>query len=74
MTFKKKLGIAGLLFVSGVLCTLVSRHASAEVMGAGSYMDSRVQTAVYSPDNVYRLQAVIGRTSLIQFPANETIT
>jgi type IV secretion system protein VirB9 len=74
MTFTKKLGIAGLLFAAGALCTLASRYANAEVMGAGSYMDSRVQTAVYSPDNVYRIQAVIGRTSLIQFPAGETVT
>lgn len=73
MTFKKKLGIAGLLFVAGAVCSLVSRCASAEVMGAGSRLDSRVQTAVYSPDDVYRVQAVVGRTSLIKFPKNETV-
>ncbi|WP_411566856.1 TrbG/VirB9 family P-type conjugative transfer protein (plasmid) [Pseudomonas orientalis] len=42
-------------------------------MGSGSLLDRRVQTAVYSPDQVYRIQAGIGRSSLVQFPANETV-
>ncbi|EGH18467.1 conjugal transfer protein, partial [Pseudomonas savastanoi pv. glycinea str. race 4] len=32
----------------------------AESMGTGSSLDRRVQTAVYSPDNVYRIQASVG--------------
>ena len=47
--------------------------AQAEIMGSGSALDKRVQTAVYSPDNVYRVQTAIGRTTLVQFPPNETI-
>ncbi|MEN3262731.1 hypothetical protein AAH678_29250 [Sodalis endosymbiont of Spalangia cameroni] len=31
----------------------------AETAGRGSRLDARVQTAVYSPDNVYRLYACI---------------
>ncbi|MGE6473158.1 TrbG/VirB9 family P-type conjugative transfer protein [Serratia proteamaculans] len=70
---KKKVLIVIGLFFGGVVCTLISHHASAETLGAGSFLDSRLQTAVYSPDNVYRIQAFIGRSSLIQFPANETV-
>lgn len=47
--------------------------AYGESMGSGSLLDRRVQTAVYSPDQVYRIQAGIGRSSLVQFPANETV-
>jgi type IV secretion system protein VirB9 len=47
--------------------------AQAEIMGSASPLDKRVQTAVYSPDNVYRIQTAIGRTTLVQFPPNETI-
>lgn len=47
--------------------------ALAENMGDASHLDRRVQTAVYSADNVFRLQAMVGRSSLIQFPANETV-
>ena len=42
-------------------------------MGNGSPLDTRVQTAMYRPDNVYRAQTAIGRTTLVQFPPNETI-
>ncbi|PRW84483.1 TrbG/VirB9 family P-type conjugative transfer protein [Pseudomonas fluorescens] len=45
----------------------------AETMGERSLLDSRVQTALYNPDNVYRVQAKIGRTSSIQLPPNETV-
>lgn len=69
----KCLLLAGGLFLGGLVCTLGARFAAAETMGAGSYMDPRVQTVVYTPDNVFRVQSVIGRTSLIQFPANETV-
>lgn len=47
--------------------------ALAENMGVASLQDKRVQTAIYSADNVFRLQAMVGRSSLIQFPANETV-
>lgn len=47
--------------------------ASAENMGVASLQDKRVQTATYSADNVFRLQAMVGRSSLIQFPVNETV-
>lgn len=60
-------GITALL-----LCTAGS-YAFAESMGQGSSLDRRVQTAVYTPDNVFRIQASVGRSSLVQFPANETV-
>lgn len=45
----------------------------AETMGSKSYLDSRIQTAMYSPDEVYRLHAIVGRSSLIQFEKGETV-
>lgn len=60
---------------AGMACLIatVSLPVLAENMGVASLQDKRVQTAVYSPDNVFRLQAMVGRSSLIQFPANETV-
>lgn len=48
-------------------------HAQAETMGERSSLDSRIQTAVYNPDNVYRVQAFVGRTSSILLPPKETV-
>lgn len=59
--------------LSALLLSVSVQQASAEVMGQGSHYDRRVQTAYYTPDNVFRIQAVVGRTSLVQFPANETV-
>lgn len=70
---KKRLLIACVLFLCGSLFMLLSRYVNAETMGASSFMDSRVQTAIYTPDNVFRVQTVVGRASLIQFPPNETV-
>lgn len=56
-----------------LLLALGAKFAFAEKLGAGSSLDRRVQTAIYSPDQVYRVQAAVGRGSLIQFPANETV-
>lgn len=67
---KRKLIIIAVLFALG---TVFSFIAKAETMGAGSFLDSRVQTALYTPDNIFRVQAVIGRTSLIQLQLNETV-
>lgn len=47
--------------------------ATAETLGERSVLDRRVQTALYSPDNVFRVQAKVGRASLIQLPPNETV-
>jgi type IV secretion system protein VirB9 len=58
---------------TALLLTVSAQHAVAEKMGEGSYLDRRVQTAFYTPDNVFRIHAFVGRSSLIQFPANETI-
>lgn len=56
-----------------LVASWLSSQASAENMGDSSHLDKRVQTAMYTPDNVFRLQAMVGRSSLIQFPANETV-
>nr|CBI83188.1 putative VirB9 [Pseudomonas savastanoi pv. fraxini] len=62
--------VSGLAALLALTCVV---PALAESLGTGSSLDRRVQTAVYSPDNVYRIQASVGRTSLVQLPANETI-
>lgn len=59
---------AGALFLS-----FTTQQAHAETMGTGSYKDQRIQTAVYSPDEVYRIQAAIGRTALIELRADESV-
>lgn len=56
-----------------VLLVLGAPGAFAESLGDGSTLDRRIQTATYSPDQVYRVQAAIGRGSLIQFPPAETV-
>lgn len=45
----------------------------AETSGRGTRFDARIQTAVYSPDNVYRLYVTKNRTTAIQLEAGETI-
>ncbi|RMO98750.1 VirB9 [Pseudomonas syringae pv. philadelphi] len=67
MVNKAASGLTALLLLTSGL------PAFAESLGTGSALDRRVQTALYSPDNVYRIQASVGRTSLVQLPANETI-
>ncbi len=67
MRIKPMVAALALLLSASVQQTL------AEQMGEGAYQDRRVQTAFYTPDNVFRIQAVVGRTSLVQFPAYETV-
>lgn len=62
---------AGLLAI--LLSQLVHPLAYGEDMGNSSPLDKRIRTAVYSPDQVYRLQAAVGRGAMIQFPQGETI-
>lgn len=64
--------LIGLTLAVGGPCGLVGT-AQAEVMGKPSYLDSRMQRAMYSPDEVYRLNAFVGRTSMIELEAGETV-
>lgn len=59
---------AGALFFS-----VTAQQAVAETMGVGSYKDQRIQTAIYSPDEVYRIQAAVGRTALIELRSDESV-
>lgn len=52
---------------------VLAPFVGAEIMGNGSYLDPRIQTAIYNPDDVYRVQATIGRTSLVQLPLDESV-
>ncbi|WP_421556722.1 TrbG/VirB9 family P-type conjugative transfer protein [Pseudomonas kitaguniensis] len=67
------LGLSAAMLSVTIGCLFVTGHVSAETLGTASPLDSRVQTAMYTPDNVFRIQAYVGRTSLVQFPANETV-
>lgn len=51
----------------------VSYPLYAETTGKGTALDKRIQTAVYSPDNVYRLNTMKNRTTTIMFPPGETV-
>lgn len=55
----------------GVLGLATAVHA--ESVGRPSVLDSRMQTAIYSPDEVYRVNAFIGRGSLIELEKGETV-
>ncbi|MGK7287854.1 TrbG/VirB9 family P-type conjugative transfer protein [Buttiauxella agrestis] len=55
-----------------VASTLVST-AFAETYGRGTQLDRRIQSATYSPDNVFRVNASIGRATIVQFEDGETI-
>jgi type IV secretion system protein VirB9 len=59
--------------LTALLALTCAFPALAESMGTGSALDRRVQTAMYSPDEVYRVQATVGRGSLVQLQPNETI-
>jgi len=63
----------GLCLLAWALTCTLSNAVQAETLGDPSLLDHRVQTVRYSPDNVFRLQAYVGRTSVIQFPAGETV-
>lgn len=55
-----------------IASTLVST-AFAETYGRGTQLDRRIQTATYSPDNVFRINASVGRATIVQFDDGETI-
>nr|WP_258230405.1 TrbG/VirB9 family P-type conjugative transfer protein [Pseudomonas protegens] len=42
-------------------------------MGGGSAFDARIQTAFYTPENVFRVQAMVGRSTLVQLQPGETV-
>lgn len=45
----------------------------AETHGSGTQLDKRIQTATYSPDNVFRVSASVGRATMVQLERGETI-
>ena len=45
----------------------------AETVWQGSHLDHRIQMATYSPLEVFRINAVVGRTSVIEFARGETV-
>ncbi|MEA7447059.1 TrbG/VirB9 family P-type conjugative transfer protein, partial [Salmonella enterica subsp. enterica serovar Montevideo] len=65
-TFRK-----GFLALS-LMATLLP-NASAEIAGKGSAHDGRIQTATYSPDNVFRIYAMKDRVTMIRLEDGETI-
>ncbi|MGO4746714.1 TrbG/VirB9 family P-type conjugative transfer protein [Serratia quinivorans] len=57
------------------LCILTAYVSAthAETVGKGSQLDKRIQTATYSPDNVFRVNASVGRATMVQLEPGETI-
>lgn len=60
------------IFIAIMLVMLLPA-AQAETGGRGSQLDRRVQTALYSPDNVYRIYTMKNRVSAIKLEPGETI-
>lgn len=56
-----------------LMASVLSVQVAAETMGNPSPLDRRVLTAIYSPDQVYRVETMVGRQSLIQLPNDETV-
>lgn len=73
MTPRRPFRRDGLCLFAWILACTLPLAAQAETLGDPSLLDHRIQTVRYSPDNVFRLQAFVGRTSVIQFPAGETV-
>lgn len=48
----------GLAVSLGIAVVAWMPLVSAETMGIGSFVDARIQTAVFSPDDVYRVSIV----------------
>jgi type IV secretion system protein VirB9 len=55
------------------LLTVYISATHAESVGKGTQLDKRIQTVTYSPDNVFRINSSIGRATIIQLQAGETI-
>jgi len=54
------------------LCCVVSAHA--ETLPTKGHVDQRIRTALYSPDEVYRLYGFVGFHLDIEFESGETFT
>ncbi|KAF0656970.1 hypothetical protein L244_03985 [Salmonella enterica subsp. enterica serovar Worthington str. BCH-3194] len=60
-------------FLALSLMAVLLPNASAEIAGKGSAHDGRIQTAIYSPDNVFRIYAMKDRVTMIRLEDGETI-
>lgn len=56
-----------------VAACFINISAQAETSGHGSRFDSRIQSVMYNPDNVYRVQTMPDRGTTIEFEPGETI-
>lgn len=56
-----------------LIISAISSPTRAETYGSGTQLDRRIQTATYSPDNVFRINASVGRATIVQFEDGETI-
>lgn len=62
-----------MVLVSLILLAGFITPAQAETAGRGTRLDARIQSALYNPDNVYRIYAMKNRTTSIQLEPGETI-
>ncbi|KFW97756.1 TrbG/VirB9 family P-type conjugative transfer protein [Pectobacterium carotovorum] len=56
-----------------IFLTVWLPQADAEISGQGATNDRRIQTALYSPDNIFRIYTMKNRTTIIQLETGETI-
>ncbi len=63
-----KIQLLAFFVISAIVSTV-----QAETSGRGTQLDRRIQTATYSPDNVFRINASVGRATIVQFEDGETI-
>lgn len=59
--------------VAAVMAAFIS-PAFAEAIPAGSFRDSRIQTAVYHDNQVYHIRGQVGRAVLVQLEEGETLS
>ncbi|PHM25045.1 TrbG/VirB9 family P-type conjugative transfer protein [Xenorhabdus budapestensis] len=60
-------------FLAFCIFTACASVTHAETVGKGAQLDKRIQTATYSPDNVFRVNASVGRATIVQLEPGETI-
>lgn len=60
-------------FALALTCAVVSSAVQAEVGGHGSRYDRRIQSVMYNPDQVYRINTFVGRATMLELSPNETI-
>ncbi len=59
---------------AAAILAAISLPVMAEAIPKAGTHDSRIQTAVYQPDQVYHVRSQIGRASMVQLEEGETLS